>query len=215
MRKIVGVIAATKTDTSFGVDLLAKKGINSIGLSISNNPQEQTLLQTLDKTDLSKRVLTAIDTLKTRGVSSILIYCNSLSGAIDLDLIEKRSRMRIVTPLDVYKSLANKYDCFGLLAANCQSAANIEKIILENNKKAIVIGVGNLKLVNEIEAKTDPNEIIKRYRLKRLCRILKESGCDLVILGCTHFPFFAEELKKIVDILIFEPSEEMAKLIRD
>jgi glutamate racemase len=212
-KKIIGVIAGTKIDTRFGVDFLKSKFIKSIGSPISQTPQEQTALQALKREELTAIVFDNIIRLKKKGASSILIYCNSLSGAIDLEGIRKRVGINIVTPLEIYEDIALAHNIFGLIAANCQSAANIERTILRKNRNAIVIGVGNLNIVNDIERKVLPGEIIKKHRIKEICSIFNSLKTEQIILGCTHFPYFYEELKKKTDAALFEPSEEMVKLL--
>ncbi|MCM2325966.1 MAG: aspartate/glutamate racemase family protein, partial [Candidatus Woesearchaeota archaeon] len=144
----------------------------------------------------------------------IIIYCNSLSGAIDLKKIREDNKIEILTPLDVYAQIANSYRLFGLIAANCQSAANIERTIIGANNDAIVIGIGNLNIVNEIERGGRPIDIIRRHNVVELCNVIAASGAEMIILGCTHFSFFHDELKKMIPHILLEPSEEMGKRLR-
>jgi len=130
-----------------------------------------------------------------------------------LDFIRKESNLSIITPLDVYQNISQKYKTFGLIAANCQSTANIERTLLKNNKDAVVIGVGNLKIVNDIESKKHPVQIIQEHSIKEICSALEKSGSEIIMLGCTHFPYFFEELKQTSNSNLFEPSEEMVKLL--
>lgn len=87
--KIIGVIAGTSVDTQFGLTFLEKKNIKGIGASVSLTPQEQTELQVLDKDTLTKIVFSKISDLKKLGAIDIMIYCNSLSGAIDLEELQR------------------------------------------------------------------------------------------------------------------------------
>lgn len=212
--KIVGIIAGTPTDTLFGVNLLKHKKFNVIGLAISDSPQEQTRLQASDRDELTSEVLDAAILLRDHGAETLLIYCNSLSGAIDVGFVEKRAGIRVLTPFDAYARLAKRFSKIGLIAANCQSTANIERFILKINPDAMVFGFGNLGLVNDIEAGLPPDEIVSKHSLPDLCKILKDSGAEVVVLGCTHFPYFRAELsKRMVGVEIFEPSDELVKLL--
>ena len=210
---LVGVIAGTRVDTAFGVNYLNKHKFTAFGVAIASTPQEQTKLQTLNRPKLTKMVSQAINKLVKKGASRILIYCNSISGAINLSLVRRQSGVKVITPLDVYKNIAKQYRVFGLIAANCQSTANIERLILSHNPRAIVIGIGNLNLVNEIEDKIPPGKIIARHNLPSLCQSLKKSNCEIIILGCTHFPYFYSQLKEKTSANLFEPSKEMIKLL--
>lgn len=210
--KRVGIIAGTKIDTKFGISFFSKH-FEVKGYPISADPQEQTRMQALGREKLTAKVQSSIESAKYDGAESIVIYCNSLSGAIDLRWLRNRNRMKIITPLDMYERIADKHNVFGLLAANCQSTANIERLILSINKNAVVIGCGNLNIVNEIERGVGPLEIIKTHKLVELSRILSGSGAEKLILGCTHFSFFYDELKRLTDIELIEPSEEMARMV--
>ncbi|WP_144393067.1 aspartate/glutamate racemase family protein [Pleionea sediminis] len=212
---IVGVIAGTLTDTRFGLNYLDSQNTQAIGLSVSESPQAQTKLQALDRETLTQMVIDTIEKLVDAGVNSAMLYCNSLSGAIDLAKVKENSSVPIVTPLEVYAKLTESYRNFGLLAANCQSCANIEKNILTLNPTAKVIGIGNLQIVEDIEAELPPQMIIKLHALKELISALVKSGVQILILGCTHFDYIYDELNQITtDIRLFLPSEKMLESLK-
>ncbi len=210
----VGVIAGTPIDTRFGVNYLEAHHIKALGRSISETPQQQTEMQALNRDELTARTLAVIDELRRNGANAIMIYCNSLSGAIDLEGVRQQIGMPLVSPLDVYKDLIGKYRKFGLLAANCQSCANIERLILENDSKAKVIGVGNLQIVEDIEKGYSPKAIIRDHALVEIGSSLRMSGVEILILACTHFEYFYDDLKGRVCLEIFEPSEKMVERLQ-
>ncbi|MBB3167521.1 aspartate/glutamate racemase family protein [Simiduia aestuariiviva] len=211
----VGVIAGTLTDTKFGLNYLEAQQTRALGISISQTPQAQTNLQALDRDALTQLVLNAMDTLVAAGMNAIMIYCNSLSGAINLERVHAHSQVKVVTPIEVYQQLTKQYRNFGLLAANCQSTANIEKNILAFNPTAKVIGIGNLQIVEDIEANLPPEMIVNLHALKELTSALTKSGVQILILGCTHFDYIFEALDKISkDIRLFLPSEAMLNILR-
>lgn len=212
--KCIGVIAGTKTDTQFGLNYLENRDIKGVGLPISTNPQSQTQLQALDKEALTQLVLDSLHKLADAGADCAMIYCNSLSGAIDLERVKQNSELKVVSPLDVYEELTHHYRNFGLLAANCQSCANIERTILKFNATAKVIGIGNLQMVEDIEAGLDPDLIVDLHAMEDLVKALVKSGVQILILGCTHFDYFFEQLKQRSDgIRLFLPSERMLEIL--
>jgi len=211
---VVGVIAGTPIDTRFGVNYLDAHQIKAYGRSISETPQQQTELQALNREQLTGRTLSVIKELQRAGANAIMIYCNSLSGAIDLDGVRNQIAMPLVSPLDVYKELIGKYRKFGLLAANCQSCANIERLIIEGDSQAKVIGVGNLQIVEDIEKGYSPKAIIRDHALVEIGSSLRMSGVEILILACTHFEYFYEDLKGRVCLEIFEPSEKMVERLQ-
>jgi len=212
----VGVVAGTATDTRFGLDFLAYRQIRGLGLSLSASPQAQTQLQALGRGALTQQLIGAIAELGAAGAEAAMIYCNSLSGAVDMAAVIAAAPIPVISPLEVYAELTGRYRNFGLLAANCQSCANIEREILARNSTAKVIGIGNLQIVEDIEDGVAPDMIVQQHALDDLVAALVKSGVQILILGCTHFDYFYRELLEHCDgIRLFLPSERMLQLIRE
>ncbi|WP_193165606.1 aspartate/glutamate racemase family protein [Microbulbifer hainanensis] len=210
----IGVVAGTATDTRFGLDFLAARDIRGIGQSLSASPQAQTQLQALGRDALTAQLIGAIAELHAAGAQAAMIYCNSLSGAVDMAAVKAAAPIDVISPLEVYAELTNRYRNFGLLAANCQSCANIEREILARNSTAKVIGIGNLQIVEDIEDGVAPALIVQQHALDELASALVKSGVQILILGCTHFDYFYRELLEYCDgIRLFLPSERMLQLI--
>lgn len=210
----LGVVAGTAIDTRFGLDFLAARDIRGVGLSLSASPQAQTQLQALGRDALTRQLIDAIAGLHEAGAGAAMIYCNSLSGAVDMDAVRAASLIEVISPLEVYAELTGRYRNFGLLAANCQSCANIEREILSRNSTAKVIGIGNLQIVEDIEDSVAPEMIVQQHALDDLAAALTKSGVQILILGCTHFDYFYRELDRHCDgIRLFSPSERMLQLL--
>lgn len=211
----LGVVAGTATDTRFGLEFLAARQIRGLGVSLSSSPQAQTQLQALSRDALTRQLIEAIENLHAGGAEAAMIYCNSLSGAVDMEAVKSCSPIEVVSPLEVYAELTDRYRNFGLLAANCQSCANIEREILARNETAKVIGIGNLQIVEDIEDGLAPAKIIRQHALDDLVAALVKSGVQILILGCTHFDYFYRELLAHCDgIRLFLPSERMLQLLQ-
>ncbi|MFV8783395.1 aspartate/glutamate racemase family protein [Microbulbifer sp. SA54] len=212
----IGVVAGTPTDTRFGLDFLAAREVAGIGVSISSSPQAQTQLQALGRVELTGRLIEAIQSLVEGGAEAAMIYCNSLSGAVDMPAVRAAVAVPVISPLDVYAELTRRYRNFGLLAANCQSCANIEREILSGNPSAKVIGIGNLQIVEDIEDGLSPAVIVQQHALDDLAAALVKSGVQILILGCTHFDYFYQELLSHCDgIRLFLPSERMLAMLQE
>jgi len=212
----IGIVAGTATDTRFGLDFLAARQVPGIGLAISASPQAQTQLQALGRNDLTRQLIEAIACLERAGAGAAMIYCNSLSGAVDMAAVRAAAAIPVISPLDVYAELTQRYRNFGLLAANCQSCANIEREILSGNPSAKVIGIGNLQIVEDIEDGMPAGMIVRQHALDDLAAALVKSGVQILILGCTHFDYFYEELLSYCDgIRLFLPSERMLAILQE
>ncbi|WP_407647612.1 Asp/Glu/hydantoin racemase [Clostridium brassicae] len=209
----VGVIAGTPIDTEMGVDFLMSKGIDAYAYPVSSCPQEQSELQILSPAELTNKIRDIIKNIKYEKIDKIMVYCNSLSAAVDMDRLSTEENIEIITPLHVYKNIASKYKSIGVLAANNKSAAGIESIVQNVNSKCNVIGIGMLPVVIDIENGVPSKEIVEKFSLKNIIEFYNSIQVDTLILGCTHLPYIYEELKKIALVPILDPAEDMYNMI--
>ncbi|RBP37251.1 aspartate/glutamate racemase family protein [Garciella nitratireducens] len=211
---MIAVMAGTPIDTKMGLDILEKEGYQAKGYPISKTSEQQSNLQILYPENLQKIVIEKIQSIKQENIKNIFVYCNSLSGAVNMDKLSKEYDIHIITPLQIYKEVGRKYKRVAVLAANNQSTFAIERVITEKSSSTHVIGIGLLPLVTAIEEKKSPKEIIKSFALENVLKFFLQLDCQALILGCTHFPYFYHELKKISQIPIIDPSYEMIKRIK-
>ncbi|MBP1743106.1 MAG: glutamate racemase [Firmicutes bacterium] len=216
MEKVrVAVIAGTPVDTKMGVDFLLSKGLLGAGYPVSSTPEEQSALQILSPMKLEEEVRNILRRIKRLGIGAAMVYCNSMSAAVDMERLAAEEKINIITPFTAYRKIAAQYSLVGLMAANNQSAAGIEKVLQNANPKCDVFGLGALPLVVEIEKGTAPEKIIEKFSLKSIMEFFNANKVEAIILGCTHFPYFHEELGKLTDILIIDPAEIMYESILD
>lgn len=209
----VAVIAGAIADTQMGVDFLNSKGINALGYQASSSPEEQSKLQILSPLELENKIKEIIKEIKYENIDTIMVYCNSLSTAVDMDKLSREENIKIITPLTVYKKIAYDYKNIGVLAANNQSTAGIEKAVQSVNPECNVIGLGILPVVIDIEKGVSADEIIQKFALRNIMKFYNSINVDTIILGCTHFPYLYNELKKYASIPILDPAELMYKMI--
>ena len=212
----VGVFAGTFVDTKMGVDLLNKGGFEPLSFPISKNPKDQSLLQYYSREELTNIVEEKIREAKKEGAKKIFIYCNSLSASIDVEDLTRRQSIEIITPLDFYRNLDSSYEDIVILSANSKSAHGIDKILSEKTFRN-TIAIGILALVEEIEKKTSPEEIVRKLGLRELFNFFNkmERRPKAIILGCTHFPYMKEEFEKLTEIEILDPAEDMIKRLNN
>lgn len=209
----VGIIAGTPIDTQMGVDFLQHNGIDAFGIPAAQTPQEQTNLQVLAPDKLTEIVLSIINQLKRQGANHILIYCNSLSSAINLNQVRSNTKLPVVTPHDVYRNLTHDYRKIGIIAANGQSLAGIEHTFQCNNPNCIVIGAAMLPVVIAIEAGIPPSAIVETLGLKKVIGGIIQAGAEALVLGCTHLPYVAACVRKICPVTVIDPNDEMLHLL--
>lgn len=135
---------------------------------------------------------------------------------MDFSLLAQESGLYIVTPLQVYALLAKRYRSLGVIAANATGgAAGIEKTLLSANPDLQLISMGILPLVEAIERQVPPQALIERFQLAALCQWMKGNGAEALLLGCTHFPYFKDELAPLSPLPLLDPAEEMIALLQN
>lgn len=217
MKAKVAVIAGTLVDTAMGVEYLNKKDpeIEAIAFPATNSPRAGQLFQLSSEENKRKRFIEIFSEAESQGIKDFFIYCNSLSGVFDFEGFAAERGDRAYTPLQVYRELGAQYNKSAVIAVNNQSTAGIERSLFEKNPNAEVIGLGILSLISAVEDKRDPEEIVESFDLADLMRFFEKNGAECLILGCTHFPYFQEALKKRTSLPIINPADVMYdKLIR-
>lgn len=220
----VAVIAGTPVDTKMGVDYIEKKNREAAeGAELfephycpaSEDCDAQIKFQYTD--DDGKRAVmdNIFDPEIASGTRDFFIYCNSLSGAFDFEAYEMRKSaesgadIHIYTPLQVYRRLGEKYGRIGVMAANNISAHGIEEALMAANPDIYAIGTGNMAIVRAIEDGLSPGEVVDRCGLREVTAYMRACGAEAIILGCTHFPHFKDELAKIAGLPLIDPADDM------
>ena len=215
MSNKVAVMAGTPVDTKMGADFLAAKdpSLEIVSYPLSTDPITQTVWQFSSDENKRARMVQVFDKLEAQGIRHFFIYCNSLSGAFDFDSFAVERGVCIVTPFQVYRSLATRYRSIAFNSANLLGAYGIEKAFRDVKPDLDVIGMAHLAIVRDIEAGLAPEEIIERQGLKSLARFFKEAGAEIWLLGCTHFPYIKEAMQPYSELPLIDPADEMYDLL--
>ena len=214
IKEPIAVLAGTHVDTQMGVDVLAKAGLTGLPFPLAENPRQQTAFQISPAVEKQAKVLTVLQASMARGCKRAFVYCNSLSSAVDFGPLAAETGMRIVTPLEVYRSLAGQYRRLGFIAANAQGLAGIERTLYSANPDLELLGTCLLPVVLSIEAGMDPAELVAHHRLEELAAWFQQCGVEALLLGCTHFPYFKEALATKTALPLIDPAEEMVIRIK-
>ena len=212
----IGVVAGTPIDVKFGIEFLENKGYTVEAIAISRNPLEQTVFQTLTS---EKREIELISILeKYDDCDMFLFYCNSLSSTVDVHKISEILKKEIITPLGAYSEIRTDKNV-AIIAANAQSLAMIESIIYQSTP-CRTICMSNLAIVEAIENKNEPDQIIIDYGIDVYLDMCNRHGVDKFILGCTHFDYLEENIQKYVNnkgyqIEIITPKKFMHSRIKE
>lgn len=209
----IAVIAGTPVDTQMGVDLIERRGAEALGFPVSRTPEEQTAFQVGSQAAREAALGAILDEIKARGLERTLVYCNSLSASVDAHALAAARGLRAWTPMDVYGEIAGLYRRVGVLAANCQGAAGVERAMVNASPDTLVFGAANLALVQGVEAGTLPEDLVWDCGLETLLRFFEQNGAEAVVLGCTHFPYVKEALQRRTTLPVLDPAERLAELV--
>nr|WP_326183616.1 aspartate/glutamate racemase family protein [uncultured Oscillibacter sp.] len=213
--KRIAVLAGTLVDTRMGVDCLAAAGLEGLPFPLSADPRQQTAFQISSPEEKEAAVLAVLREAMARGCRRAFVYCNSLSSSVDFGPLAAVTGLRIVTPLDVYRALAPRYGRLGVVAANAQGLAGIERTLLAANPALDLLGAAMLPAVMSIEAGVPPEELVERHRLPELAEWFRQCGMEALVLGCTHFPYFKEALAARTSLPLIDPAEEMVRRLNE
>ncbi|MDO4431834.1 MAG: aspartate/glutamate racemase family protein [Aerococcaceae bacterium] len=207
--KKIAVIAGTPIDTQMGVGLFEEFDVEVLSFAISSNPTEQTLFQTSSSAQKNAIIERVLDQIKKSACQQVLVYCNSLSGAVDFDTLAKDYQLNIVTPLHVYRELAMEYHHLAVLGANAQGLAGIEAVMFASNPQIKLLMLSLLPMVEMIERQESPQKIAEQFCFGELAQLLEGNQVEAVLLGCTHFPYVAHELAQRTYLPIINPAQTM------
>jgi len=207
-QKKIGVIAGTPIDTQMGVEFVCKRGCEAVGFPTASGPEEQNLLQFMQPDALMEKVIEIIRRCEDQDIFRIMIYCNSLSSAINLEYIRRICpKTKLVTPLDIYKKIARNYKALMIWAANGQCLETIEKIFYNANPSIQILGISMLPVICDIESLKPADLIVNKYNLDGF--LSSEAGLEGLVLGCTHLPYLKPVLEQKTHLQIIDPAEIM------
>lgn len=211
--KKIGVIAGTPVDAAMGVEVLEAKGFEARPYPTAASAREQNEFQMIDQAVRTEKIRALLKQLMADGMQGAMIYCNSLSASIDAPALGRELGIPLVTPLDAYAEYALNYSNLGVIAANNGALAGIERSILGANPKCNAYGVCFLPAVTAIEEGQAPAAIVAEYALATVLEWFAQIKAQAVILGCTHFPYLAAELKKYAKMPLLDPADRMCELL--
>ena len=209
--KQIAVLAGTPVDTQMGVECLEKAGLTGLAFPMASDPRQQTAFQISSPAEKTAAVRGVLAQAQARGCRKVFVYCNSLSSSVDFSPLAADTGMTIVTSLGVYRELAPRYRRLGLIAANAQGLAGIERTLFAANPELDLLGACMLPAVLSIEAGQPPEELVEHHRLPELAEWFRLCGMEALVLGCTHFPYFKEALAKRTSLPLIDPAEEMVR----
>ena len=164
----IAVVAGTLVDARMGVTLLENHGMAGTAFPLTENPRRQMEFQLMPSEEKLTAVRRVLAAAVKQGCRRVLVYCNSLSGAVDFPALEADMGLRIVTPMDTYHGIARQYQRIGVIAANAQGLLGIERILYAANPEIELLEGGLLTVVEAIEAGESPEKLPKYWLFPHL-----------------------------------------------
>jgi len=167
----------------------------------------------------------AIDWLFARGVKLIIIACNTASAEalrrIQREYLPQKYPTKkvlgVIRPLAEAAGNNKKLHKVGVIGTRATINSNVYQTEIKKLNKTIkVYQISAPLLVPLIEEgwahKPEAKNILKSY-----LQPLKAKNLDALILGCTHYPFLLNEIKKIMgkDCFVPNPGAIIARSLKD
>ena len=193
------VLAGTPVDSRMGVRVLAEHGLEGRAVPMAEDPWRQTAFQLSTPAEKTAAVRSVLEGVREQGCRRVLVYWNSLSAAVEFEPLAEETGLRIVTPLQVYRDLAPRFRRLGLIAANAQGLAGIERTLYGTNPSLELLA---------------PEALVERHRLPELAEWFRGCGMEALVLGCTRFPYFKASLAERTSLPLLDPAEDMVRRLR-
>jgi glutamate racemase len=152
------------------------------------------------------------------GSKAVVVACNTATG-IAVDLLRSRfPDIPIVAIEPAVKPAAakTKSGVVGVLATTGTLASpNVTRLLNRYGVDVEILTQAGTGLVEQVENGELSTERT-RALIEKYVRPLMERGADVLVLGCTHYPFLADEIRKVVgpDVEVMDPATPVAREVR-
>lgn len=149
---------------------------------------------------IRKRIKKIIEFLLTQHVKLIVIACNTATVA-GIDWYRKQfPSVPILGVVPVVKTAVTttKTNEICILSTKYTRKSTYQKrLISQFAHHTKVITIGSSRLVEYIESTTDARQKIIN-ELQKILQPIRNHAIDVLVLGCTHFPFITEEIRHVI-----------------
>lgn len=207
----IAVMGGTEYDTRIGCTLLGRHGLLCDGYPVAATSKEQDRLQHVDQQELRLRVRELAERLRLNNYECLLIFCNSLSFAVDPEGLSRELKLRIVSPVSIYRSLASRFDRLFVVAANGQCLSGVERTVMDCRAGVEVIGFSNLGMTNAIEEGLPLEEASRRFCFNLISCLAERLSAQCLVLGCTHLTDMGRIVGNSADIPVIDVGRELVR----
>lgn len=166
----------------------------------------------LSADELYKHVMGMVHILAHKGIEEIIVACNTVCANI-LDCIKKDNPNIVFHGIIEPTVKSIDKDCKSILVMATNATTNTHlyrRYIKQYYPTMRIFEVASTKLVPLIESNANPFDIrnaLYEY-LDPYC-----DQIDSILLGCTHYPLIAENLKEICDVKLFDSNQAILQAL--
>jgi glutamate racemase len=139
--------------------------------------------------------------IETSGIKMLVVACNAATGAAIDHLRAKYEKLPIIGMEPAVKPAAQSTltGTIGVLATAAAFRGPLYRATAarhrDNSQILETVGEGFVELVeNDREETPEAFETVRR-----LLEPMLEAGADRIVLGCTHYPFLAPQIDRVID----------------
>jgi glutamate racemase len=172
-----------------------------------------------DKTDdfVRERAAAIVEFLVNEGAKAVVVACNTATGIAVEDL---RARFHIpivaIEPAVKPAALRTRSGVVGVLATTgTVSSANLSKLVNSYGVDVRFLVQPCPGLADQVE-RGESTSARTRALVEQYVRPLTEQGADILVLGCTHYPFLREAIQEVAGpgVELIDPADAVARELR-
>jgi glutamate racemase len=167
---------------------------------------------------VQERAAAITEFLIREGSKAVVIACNTATG-IAVDLLRSRfPEIPIVAVEPAVKPAAarTKSGVVGVLATSGTLASpNVTRLLNRYGVDVEILTQAGTGLVEQVE-KGELSGERTRALVQKLVRPMMEKGADVLVLGCTHYPFLRAEIQEAAGsgVEVMDPATAVAREVR-
>ena len=166
------------------------------------------------KKELEKITLKICNFLISKNSKIIVVACNTAT-CYAIEFLRANVKVPIVGTVPAIKPATEKTktEIIAVMSTPATSkSAHLKKLIKTYAGNIKVVNVGCADLEDVIETGTLNSPKVSQLLLK-YTKPIKKAGADVVVLGCTHYPFLKSQIKKILKekVMLVDSGKAIAK----
>lgn len=150
------------------------------------------------KRELQKITLKICNFFVSQNSKIIIMACNTAT-CYALDFLRSEIKIPIIGTVPAIKPAAEKSrsGVIGIISTPATSkSAYLKSLIKSYAKDLKIVNIGCPNLENAVETGNFNSQKVNQL-LNKYIKPVKKSGADIIVLGCTHYPFLKTQIKNI------------------